>query len=94
MKVLIDEITAFILKMAKKSAGILMSRFRGDILEVFPVHPGGPFWAKKDRAAWSIPKGEFEDDEDPFQVARREFETDSNHKAQIGRYRNFKKIIA
>lgn len=43
-------------------------------LEVLLVHPGGPFWAKKDEGAWSIPKGEIESDEDPFVAARREFE--------------------
>ncbi len=59
--------------MTKKSAGILLYRFRENRLEVFLVHPGGPFWAKKDRAAWSIPKGEFDDSEDPLQAARREF---------------------
>jgi len=56
-----------------KSAGILVHR-RGDAgLEVFLVHPGGPFWAKKDLAAWSIPKGEFGDDENPLAAALREF---------------------
>jgi predicted NUDIX family NTP pyrophosphohydrolase len=43
------------------------------VLEVFLVHPGGPFWARKDAGAWSIPKGEFEPDEDPLDAARREF---------------------
>jgi predicted NUDIX family NTP pyrophosphohydrolase len=57
---------------SKKSAGLLIYRRRGE-LEVFLVHPGGPFWAKKDRGAWSIPKGELEGDEDPLQAARREF---------------------
>ena len=60
--------------MAKKqSAGILMYRVRGSAVEVFLVHPGGPFWMKKDAGAWSIPKGEFEQDEDPLAAARREF---------------------
>lgn len=59
--------------MAKKSAGILMFRRRHGILEVFLVHPGGPFWAKKDRGAWSVPKGEYEVDENSFEAARREF---------------------
>ena len=59
--------------MAKHSAGILVYRFRGQALEVLLVHPGGPFWAKKDTAAWSIPKGEFaQGQEDPLQAARRE----------------------
>jgi predicted NUDIX family NTP pyrophosphohydrolase len=60
-------------RMAKKSAGILMYRFRETILEVFLVHPGGPFWARKDAGAWSIPKGEFGGDEDALTAARREF---------------------
>ncbi len=48
--------------MAKKSAGILLYRFSKQTLEVLLVHPGGPFWAKKDEHAWSIPKGEFEEE--------------------------------
>jgi len=59
--------------MAKKSAGILMYRLRNGILEVFLVHPGGPFWAKKDMGAWSVPKGEYGEEEDPLEAARREF---------------------
>jgi predicted NUDIX family NTP pyrophosphohydrolase len=58
--------------MLKKSAGLLMYRRRGDALEVFLVHPGGPFWAKKDDGSWSIPKGEFVE-EDGLQAAIREF---------------------
>jgi predicted NUDIX family NTP pyrophosphohydrolase len=57
----------------KQSSGILLYRKRGDNAEVFLVHPGGPFWAKKDVAAWSIPKGEFKIDEDPLAAAQREF---------------------
>jgi predicted NUDIX family NTP pyrophosphohydrolase len=57
---------------SKQSAGILVYRIKNKVLEVFLVHPGGPFWAKKDLGAWSIPKGEF-DDEDPFIAAKREF---------------------
>jgi predicted NUDIX family NTP pyrophosphohydrolase len=55
------------------SAGILVYRRRPAGLEVFLVHPGGPFWAKKDIGAWSIPKGEFTDVEKPLDAARREF---------------------
>jgi predicted NUDIX family NTP pyrophosphohydrolase len=58
--------------MAKHSAGLLMYRRRGE-LEVFLVHPGGPFWAKKDAGAWSIPKGEYRPGDDPLAAARREF---------------------
>jgi len=60
--------------MAARSAGILLYRRRGDALEVLLVHPGGPFWARRDVGAWSIPKGEYEPDEDPLAAARREFE--------------------
>jgi predicted NUDIX family NTP pyrophosphohydrolase len=60
--------------MAKQSAGVLMFRERDRGVEVLLIHPGGPFWAKKDDGAWSIPKGEFGDDEDPLAAARREFE--------------------
>jgi predicted NUDIX family NTP pyrophosphohydrolase len=60
--------------MAKKlSAGILLYRKRERGIEVFIVHPGGPFWAKKDNGAWSIPKGEYVDGENPLSVAKREF---------------------
>lgn len=60
--------------MAKKqSAGLLLYRRRDGTLEVFLVHPGGPFWAGKDDGSWSLPKGEFGDDEDPLGAARREF---------------------
>jgi predicted NUDIX family NTP pyrophosphohydrolase len=57
----------------KHSAGLLMYRFREGVLEVFLVHPGGPFWAKKDLGAWSLPKGEFDPEEDALAAARREF---------------------
>jgi predicted NUDIX family NTP pyrophosphohydrolase len=57
----------------KTSAGILLYRRRADNLEVFLVHPGGPFWAKKDLGAWSLPKGELADGEDPLEAAKREF---------------------
>ena len=58
----------------KKSAGLLLYReaITGQ-LEVFLVHPGGPFWRKKDEGAWSMPKGEFEDNEEPLSAAQREF---------------------
>ncbi len=59
--------------MAKKSAGILLYRYNADRrLEVFLVHPGGPFWKNKEEGAWSIPKGEF-GEEPPLEAARREF---------------------
>ena len=58
--------------MPKRSAGILLYRQRAGELDVLLVHPGGPFWAKKDAGAWSIPKGEYSEGEDPLAVARRE----------------------
>ena len=61
----------------KTSAGILMYRHAGDELEVFLVHPGGPFWAKKEAGSWSIPKGEYTSDEEPLAAARREFKEET-----------------
>jgi len=58
---------------AARSAGILLHRRNGDELQVLLVHPGGPMWARRDAGAWSIPKGEYEADEDPLTAARREF---------------------
>jgi predicted NUDIX family NTP pyrophosphohydrolase len=64
--------------MAKKeSAGILMYRLRNSTVEVFLVHPGGPYWAKKDAGAWSIPKGEFSENEDRLGAAKREFQEET-----------------
>ena len=60
--------------MPARSAGILLYRDRDGVREVLLVHPGGPFWAKRDAGAWSIPKGEYADDEDPQACALREFE--------------------
>jgi predicted NUDIX family NTP pyrophosphohydrolase len=61
--------------MPRRSAGILLYRLAADgTCEVLVGHMGGPFWAKKDAGAWSIPKGEYVDGEVPFDVARREFE--------------------
>jgi predicted NUDIX family NTP pyrophosphohydrolase len=59
--------------MPKQSAGILLYRRSPHGLEVLLVHPGGPFWAKKDDGAWSVPKGEFDDPENPLDAALREF---------------------
>ena len=60
--------------MPSTSAGILLFRPAGDAFEVLLVHPGGPFWAKKDEGAWSIPKGEVGDGEEPLACALRELE--------------------
>lgn len=59
--------------MPRRSAGLLLYRLADDGVEVLIGHPGGPFWARKDDGAWSIPKGEYADDEDPWTAARREF---------------------
>ena len=58
-----------------------MFRYADAELEVLLVHPGGPFWAKKDEGAWSIPKGEYEEHEAPFEAARREFQEETGFKA-------------
>jgi predicted NUDIX family NTP pyrophosphohydrolase len=60
-------------KKSKRSAGLLMYRKRRDELEVLLVHPGGPFWEKKDQGAWTVPKGEYEENEEPLAAAQREF---------------------
>lgn len=66
--------------MAKKSAGILLYRYNNLSLEVFLVHPGGPFWKNKDLGAWSIPKGEFTDEENGLDAAIREFKEETGSK--------------
>ena len=63
--------------MPKQSAGVLLYRQRAGELEVLLVHPGGPFWAKKDVGAWSIPKGEFEAEENPREAAFRELQEET-----------------
>jgi predicted NUDIX family NTP pyrophosphohydrolase len=59
--------------MPKRSAGLLMYRRREKGIEVLLVHPGGPFWARKDAGAWTIPKGQYLEDETPLDAAKREF---------------------
>ncbi|MEK4032586.1 NUDIX domain-containing protein [Methylocystis sp. IM3] len=59
--------------MAKRSAGVLLYRLRAGVPEVLLAHPGGPFWARKDEGAWSIPKGEIDEGECAEEAARREF---------------------
>jgi predicted NUDIX family NTP pyrophosphohydrolase len=68
--------------MPKRSAGILMYRRPDAGLELLLVHPGGPFWAKKDLGAWSIPKGEYSESEDALAVAKREFEEETGARVQ------------
>jgi len=64
----------------RKSAGILLYRKVAGSLEVFLVHPGGPFWKNKDLCTWSIPKGEFNENEEPLSAAKREFEEETGKK--------------
>jgi predicted NUDIX family NTP pyrophosphohydrolase len=70
--------------MTGKSAGLLLFRVREGGLEVMLVHPGGPFWAKKDEHAWSVPKGEIHEGEDPLRAAQREFEEEIGSPAPAG----------
>lgn len=67
--------------MPKTSAGLVLYRYTSE-LQVFLVHPGGPFWANKDDGAWSIPKGEFEPGEDALAAARREFTEETGFEAE------------
>jgi predicted NUDIX family NTP pyrophosphohydrolase len=66
--------------MAKRSAGLLMYRKKRNEIEVFLVHPGGPYWINKDQGAWTIPKGEY-DEEEPFAAAQREFFEETGFRA-------------
>jgi predicted NUDIX family NTP pyrophosphohydrolase len=69
--------------MAKRvSAGILLYRIRGQTLEVLLVHPGGPYWQRKDAGAWSIPKGELEEGADALATAQREFEEETGSRPE------------
>jgi predicted NUDIX family NTP pyrophosphohydrolase len=68
--------------MAKVSAGLLLYRIRNGEVQVFLVHPGGPFWTRKDQGSWSIPKGEVEKGEDPLDAARREFREETGFTAE------------
>jgi predicted NUDIX family NTP pyrophosphohydrolase len=68
--------------MPTRSAGLLMYRRRDLELQVFLVHPGGPFWAKKDLGAWSIPKGKCLENEAPLEAARREFEEETGFESR------------
>ncbi len=67
--------------MPKRSAGLLLHRRRGSVLEVLLVHPGGPFWRNRDLGAWSIPKGEMEADEEPLAAALREVREETGYAA-------------
>lgn len=63
----------------KRSAGLLLYRQRDGLPEVLLGHPGGPYWAKKDLATWSIPKGEYAEDEEPLAAAQREFREETGY---------------
>lgn len=67
--------------MPQRSAGLLMHRRVAGALEFLLVHPGGPFWARKDEGAWSIPKGLYEEGEDPLAAAKREFREETGSAA-------------
>ena len=68
--------------MSVRSAGILLYRFNEGKLLVMLVHPGGPFWAKKDDGAWSIPKGIYEEGENPLDAAKREFQEETGQEVE------------
>jgi predicted NUDIX family NTP pyrophosphohydrolase len=72
--------------MAKHSGGLLLYRPGPKSIEVLIVHPGGPFWARRDLGAWSIPKGEFMEGEEPLVAAKREFQEEVGAPAPIGDY--------
>src|SRR5947207_8916172 len=78
--------------MAAQSAGLLLYRIRDGQMEVLLCHPGGPFWARKDDGAWSIPKGEFAPGEDPFAAARREFEEETGQ-VVIGEFIKLRPVV-
>ena len=69
-------------KIKRQSAGILLYRSTDSVPEVFLVHPGGPFWKNKDDGAWTIPKGEFDESEDPLSAAIREFNEETGFNIQ------------
>ncbi len=70
--------------MPKLSAGIVLYRKQANSIELLLVHPGGPFWAKKDESAWSIPKGEYLEDEDAWVAAQREFREETGFEPPAG----------
>ena len=78
--------------MPKKSAGLLVYRVIQTKIELLLVHPGGPFWRNRDDGAWTIPKGEFTDEEEPLAAAKREFEEELGPKPPEGEYLPLKPI--
>jgi len=86
--------------MPKLSAGILVYRLKDDEIEVFLCHPGGPFYKNKDNAVWTIPKGEFDENEEAFTAAKREFKEETGQEIRGDfipmrpiRYKDGKKIV-
>ena len=75
--------------MPKLSAGLLLYRVNEGVVEVLIGHPGGPFWARKDDGAWSIPKGEYTDGDDPWEAAKREFREELGKEPPDGRRIDF-----
>ena len=86
--------------MPKLSAGILVYRIRNKILEVFLCHPGGPFYKNKDNGVWTIPKGEFDENEEAFSAAKREFQEETGQQIdgdvvpmKLIKYKDVRKIV-
>jgi len=86
--------------MPKLSAGILVYRIKNKAIEVFLCHPGGPFYKNKDNAVWTIPKGEFDEKEEPFAAAKREFKEETGQEIRGDfipmrpiKYKDGKKIV-
>jgi predicted NUDIX family NTP pyrophosphohydrolase len=78
--------------MQKLSAGILLYRRRNGMIEVFLVHPGGPYWKTKDLGAWSIPKGEYDAGEDALAAAKREFQEETGFVPAAGELNSLSEI--
>src|SRR3954454_17900124 len=78
--------------MSKRSAGLLIYKYADDDIEVLLVHPGGPFFTKKDTGVWSIPKGEYEDGEDALEVAKRELEEETGNVSRDGKFLPLKPV--
>src|ERR1700761_6176775 len=76
----------------KQSAGILLYRMVDGLLEVFLVHPGGPFFKNKDEGSWSVPKGEYLDDEYPLLAAKREFTEETGKQLTDGNFIELKPV--
>lgn len=76
----------------KRSAGILLYRRRNGALEVLIAHMGGPFWQRRDEGAWSVPKGEYDDAEEPIAAARREFTEELGLPAPTGSYEDLGEV--